>query len=478
MKKEMRIIGMEFNWQKEVEMRRNDLIADTQKLLRIKSTLDESESTPDIPFGPGIKEALDFMIQLGEKDGFITKNVDNYGAHLEMGKGEELLGILGHLDVVPEGEGWTSAPYSAEIRDGKIFARGAIDDKGPTMAAYYAMKIIKELGIELNKRVRLILGTDEESDWRCMDYYFEKEEMPTVGFVPDADFPIIYAEKGIADFTFDMEPKSTGSESLFVKSFEAGQRFNMVPESAKVIISLSSDQAMEWEEKFDMYLKEHNLKGTSTVANNEMTLTLEGVSVHGMEPDLGLNAGLKLADFLFTMPLQGDDRVFFDFIHHYLSSESRGRKLGVAYSDDITGDLTINYGILTYKNGQSGKIAFNMRYPVTYDFDNGWKTIEQIAGEHQFTANIRTHLGPHHVDADSQLVQTLQKIYQEHTGEEPELLAIGGGTYARALKNAVAFGPLFPGREDVAHQKDEYIMIDDLLKATAMYAQAIYELTR
>ncbi len=469
---------MDFNWQKEVEMRKNDLIADTQKLLRIKSTLDESASTTDIPFGPGIKEALDFMLQLGEKDGFTTKNVDNYGAHLEMGNGDELLGILGHLDVVPEGEGWTSDPYSADIRDGKIFARGAIDDKGPTMAAYYAMKIIKEMGIDLNKRVRLILGTDEESDWRCMDYYFEKEEMPTVGFVPDADFPIIYAEKGIADFTMDMKSKSIPAESFVVKSFEAGQRFNMVPEAAKATISLNSDEAKEWKEKFAMYLKDHNLKGTYSMLDNEVILTMEGISVHGMEPDLGLNAGLKLADFLFTMPLRGDDRAFFEFIHQYLSSESRGRKLGVAYSDDITGDLTINYGIITYRNGELGKIAFNMRYPVTYDFENGWKTIEQIADKHQFTATIKTHLGPHHVDANSQLVKTLQKIYHEHTGEEPELLAIGGGTYARALKNAVAFGPLFPGREDVAHQKDEYIMIDDLLKATAMYAQAIYELTR
>ncbi len=477
-KNEMRKYGMTVNWQKEVEMRKNDLIADTQKLLRIKSTLDESTSTPDIPFGHGIKEALDFMLQLGEKDGFMTKNIDNYGAHLEMGSGDELLGILGHLDVVPEGEGWTSDPYSAEIRDGKIFARGAIDDKGPTMAAYYAMKIVKELGIDLNKRVRLILGTDEESDWRCMDHYFEKEEMPTVGFVPDADFPIIYAEKGIADFTLDMESQKAETDSLVVKSFEAGQRFNMVPESAKAIISLGSNEADEWKEKFDVYLKDHDLNGSYTVSNDEMTFAVEGISVHGMEPDSGLNAGLKLADFLITMPLQGDDRVFFNFIHHYLSTESRGRKLGVAYSDDITGDLTINYGIIAYKNGQFGKIAFNLRYPVTYDFENGWKKIVQIAAEHQFTANMKTHLGPHHVDSDSELVQTLQKIYQEHTGEEPELLAIGGGTYARALKNAVAFGPLFPGREDVAHQKDEYIMIDDLVKATAMYAQAIYELTR
>lgn len=469
---------MEINWKKEVESRKEQLIQDTQKLLQIKSTLDESTASHEVPFGQGIKEALDYMLALGEKDGFSVKNVDNYGAHLEMGQGVELLGILGHLDVVPEGEGWTSDPYSAEIRDGRIYARGAIDDKGPTMAAYYAMKIIKELGIEMNKRVRLILGTDEESDWRCMDYYFDHEEMPTIGFVPDADFPIIYAEKGIADYTLDFSSSAKEDAAVLIKSFESGKRFNMVPESAKAVIEVRGVDTSDWEKKFKNYCQQGNLKGTYSQSDSEITITLEGLSVHGMEPDHGINAGLKLTNYLVTLPLEGDDCKFFDFIHEYLAAESRGRKLGVAYTDDITEDLTINYGIITYRHGDSGQIAFNMRYPVSFDFDKGWKVIEEVAAQHQFQVNMRTHLGPHHVDANSKLIKTLQKIYTEHTGEEAELLAIGGGTYARALKNAVAFGPLFPGREDVAHQKDEYIIIEDMLKATAMYAQAIYELTR
>ncbi len=469
---------MQINWQKEVEQRKEQLIEDTQRLLQIKSTLDEETATEDIPFGKGIKEALDFMLALGEKDGFSVKNIDNYGAHLEMGHGEELLGILGHLDVVPEGEGWTADPYSADIRDGRIYARGAMDDKGPTMAAYYAMKIVKDLGIDVNKRVRLILGTDEESDWRCMDHYFEKEETPTVGFVPDADFPIIYAEKGIADFTYEFDgSRHEGAEATLL-SFSAGQRFNMVPEFAKAVIAASSMDAGQWEEKYSRYCANHGLTGTLTAEGNNVTITMDGVSVHGMEPDLGVNAGLRLVDFLIQLPFEGDDKRFLEFVNKYMSKESRGRALGVAYSDDITKDLTINYGILSYEHGGKGKIALNMRYPVTFDFESGWSVLEKVASDHGFTIQMKTHLGPHHVDADSELVKTLQKIYEEHTGEEAELLAIGGGTYARAIKNAVAFGPLFPGREDVAHQKDEYIIIEDLLKATAMYAQAIYELTR
>ncbi len=194
------------NWQLEIENRKQDLLADTQSLLKIKSVLDEENQTDTAPFGVGVKEALEYMLNLGEKDGFTVKNVDHVAGHIEMGEGEELLGILCHVDVVPEGDGWSSDPYGAEIRDGKIFARGAIDDKGPTMAAYYAMKVIKELGLSLNKRVRMIIGTDEESNWRCVNHYFEVEEMPTVGFAPDADFPIINAEKGIWDFAIVQAP--------------------------------------------------------------------------------------------------------------------------------------------------------------------------------------------------------------------------------------------------------------------------------
>ena len=151
------------NWQLEIENRKQDLLADTQSLLKIKSVLDEENQTDTAPFGVGVKEALEYMLNLGEKDGFTVKNVDHVAGHIEFGEGEELLGILCHVDVVPEGDGWSSDPYAAEIRDGKIFARGAIDDKGPTMAAYYAMKIVKELGLSVNKRMRMIIGTDEES---------------------------------------------------------------------------------------------------------------------------------------------------------------------------------------------------------------------------------------------------------------------------------------------------------------------------
>lgn len=465
------------DWMKEVLERKETLIKDTQSLLKIKSLLDEEHTTEDAPLGEGVKEALQFMLDLGEKDGFTAKNVGNLAGHLEFGQGEELVGILCHVDVVPEGDGWTSDPYGAEIRDGKIFARGAIDDKGPTMAAYYAMKIVKELGLPLNRRVRMIIGTDEESNWRCVDHYFEHEEMPTFGFAPDADFPIIYAEKGIADF--DLVQKSVSAESgmFSVLSFESGRRYNMVPDYAKAVLKSSGDFT-DVVQRFEAFLDEKGLVGKYDVNGTEVILEVEGVSAHGMEPDNGKNAGLFLSLFLTGLELDSQAAGYFNFVKKYFYDDSRGRELGIAYADEITGDLTINVGKLAYSQEAGGKLGLNMRYPVTTNLEETKEKLEAKVADEGFTIENFSDSKPHHVDEKDFLVQTLKKVYEEQTGEKAELLSIGGGTYARSLKSGVAFGPLFPGRPDIAHQKDEYMIIDDLLKATAIYAQAIYELAK
>ncbi|MFJ8264385.1 dipeptidase PepV [Peribacillus asahii] len=465
------------NWQNEIEIRKEDLLTDTQQLLQIKSVLDENAATETAPLGIGVKAALDYMLDLGAKDGFTVKEVDHVAGHIEMGQGEELLGILCHVDVVPEGDGWSSDPYGAEIREGKIYARGAIDDKGPTMAAYYAMKVIKELDLPLNKRVRMIIGTDEESDWRCVDRYFEVEEMPTLGFAPDADFPIIYAEKGIWDFAI-VQPPAIHVEKAAVNviEFSSGRRMNMVPDYA--IATVETVQTTELKQGYELFLHKHSLTGKSEIKQNQITFELEGVSAHGMEPKNGVNAGLFLASFLADLQVDEHAKTYFTFVRDYLFEDSRGNKLGIAYHDEITGDLTINAGKFIYSKGKDSSIGFTMRYPVTFDWEKGKETLTAKLLKFQWRVESFSNSMPHHVDQDSFLVQTLQKVYEEETGEKAELLSIGGGTYARSLKAGVAFGPLFPGSEDIAHQKDEYIEIEDMLKAAAIYAHAIYELAR
>ena len=472
---------VEINWFDEVMKEKDQLIKDTQTLLQIKSVLDEEQSTLDAPLGKGVKEALEYMLQKGESDGFRSKNVGNLAGYLEFGEGEESVGILCHVDVVPEGDGWYSDPYSAEIRDGKIFARGAIDDKGPTMAAYYAMKIVKELGLPLNRRVRMIIGTDEESDWRCVDHYFKHEEMPTVGFAPDADFPIIIAEKGISDFDLVQNDvlKNENTLDLIMEliQFQSGRRYNMVPDFAKAIVQVNVEKT-HFIQKYNNFMKSHSVKGKCYVDNGEIILELEGVSAHGMEPDNGINAGLLLAKFLLENNKDRAAQPFLTFASELLYQDSRGKKLGIAFADDLSGDLTINVGKISYDRVKGGRFGLNLRYPVTNDLDVTIRKLTEVVSPMGFSVQHLSDSKPHHVDENSELIQILKKVYEEQTGEKAELLAIGGGTYARSLKSGVAFGPLFPGREDIAHQKDEYIYIDDLLKATAIYAQAIYELAK
>jgi succinyl-diaminopimelate desuccinylase len=469
----------EINWIQEVEKRKDQLIKNTQDLLHIKSILDEKQTTADAPLGTEVKKALEFMLNLGEKDGFIVKNVGNLAGHIEFGEGSELVGILCHVDVVPEGDGWKSDPFAAEIRDGKIFARGAIDDKGPTVAAFYAMKIIKELGVPLKRRVRMIIGTDEESNWRCVEHYFKHEEMPTMGFAPDADFPIIHAEKGIADF--DLVQTTVGKEKTDflaeVLSFQSGRRYNMVPDFAKTEI-LVHQQHTNIVQSFTEFLKENGLEGKQYVDGGKLILELQGVSAHGMEPNNGKNAGLFLAKFLSKLNLDWKAEQFLQFINRYFVHDTRGKKLGVDYVDDISGELTINVGKINYSKGEGGVLGLNLRYPVTHKIEDTKEKLTGLLEKEGFSIDHFSNSNPHYVEESDMLIKTLQKVYEEQTGEKAELLAIGGGTYARSLTSGVAFGPLFPGREDIAHQKDEYIIIEDLLKATAIYAQAIYELTR
>ncbi|MCI1591955.1 MULTISPECIES: dipeptidase PepV [Heyndrickxia] len=466
------------NWMEEVLKRKEDLIKDLQGILKIKSVLDEENSTPNAPLGQGVKDALQYLLDLGEKDGFTAKNVGDLAGHLEMGDGKDLLGILCHVDVVPEGDGWSVDPYGGEVKDGKIYSRGASDDKGPTMAAYYAMKIVKELGLPIEKRVRMIIGTDEESNWRCVEHYFKHEEMPSIGFAPDADFPIINAEKGIADYDIVL-PFSVIEEQadITLLSFQSGRRYNMVPDFASAVLTFDGEKT-DILQRYSDFLQKIGLKGKYFIDNGELHLELEGVSAHGMEPKNGKNAGLLLTTFLNELDLDTSAKRYIDFAVNILFDQSRGEGLGVQYQDEITGDLTINVGKMVYEVNSGGRFGLNMRYPVTFDMEKNKKIINDKVNEKGFVIENFSDSKPHHVDANTDLVKTLQKVYEEQTGEKAELLSIGGGTYARSLKSGVAFGALFPGRPDVMHQKDEFMFIEDLIKATAIYAQAIFELAK
>lgn len=464
------------DWRLEVEKRKDVLLAETQEFLKINSVFDEATITKERPFGNGIDQALSYLLNKAESYDFTVKNLDGYAGKIELGTGEESVGILCHIDVVPAGEGWTSPPFSADIRNGRIYARGAIDNKGPTMAAFFALCLVKELKLPLTKRVQLILGTDEERGWRCVDHYFKHEEMPTVGFAPDADFPIIHAEKGIADVLFEWTVEQGAAAALTLRKFSAGERLNMVPDRAIAELEGERAELDQLERRFRKHLLEQQHNGEAIFTGDEqLTLMYEGVAAHGSTPEAGINAGVELAAFLTPFSFQEQAVSYLRMITALLKNGTRGEALGIAQEDQVSGRLTVNGSLFSWDEKEAG-FGLNIRYPVTADGQTCLQRLEQKMSEFGAKMMVKDHMTPSYVDAKHPLVRTLQAVYQRQTGEEPSLLSTGGGTYARTLATGVAFGPLFPGRKDVAHQKDEYIEIEDLLKAAALYAEAIYEL--
>jgi succinyl-diaminopimelate desuccinylase len=437
-----------------------EFISKVQILLRIPTVLEKFEpNNVEAPFGLEIRKALDYMLTTAENDGFKTKNVLNYAGHIEMGEGKEILAVLGHLDVVPAGGKWDFNPFGAELKDGKIFARGAMDDKGPTIAAYIAFRMLQDQHIKLNKRVRLILGCDEESGMRCIQTYLQEETMPDLGFAPDAEFPLIYAEKG--NFSFDI----TGhSEDDLIESMTAGERYNVVPDEC--VATLKKDLSKE----FKAYLQVNNIQGT--VEGSKYTVI--GKNAHAATPEQGVNAIFLMIEFLKNHT----SSPFVRYIDQYLSFSHFGKKLGIDHYDVEMKEMTINTAIVKYGN-DGFTIGCNIRFPRGFDFEKKTNLIKQSATSLGLDYHQHRHSNPHYVSPTDPLVQTLHQAYIKYTNDDKTpLLTIGGGTYARTLKKAVAFGPAMPGKEELIHQPNEYLIVEDLLVAAAIYAESIEQLCK
>lgn len=353
---------MTVDFRAEFDKRKDEFLADLFDLLRINSERDDSQADAQHPFGPGPVRALDKFLEIAERDGYPTKNVDNYAGHFEFGEGDEVLGIFGHLDVVPAGSGWNTDPYEPQIIDGKLFARGSSDDKGPTMACYYGLKIIKELGLPTSKKVRFIVGTDEESGWADMDYYFEHVglPLPDFGFSPDAEFPIINGEKGNITAYLHFAGENSGAAKLH--SFTGGLRENMVPESATAIIS--GDLA-DLDSKLAAFTAAYGINADAeTLENGQVQVTVIGKSAHGSTPEEGVNGATYLAKFLSQFAFDGAAKAYLDLAGQVLLEDHDGQKLGVAIYDEQMGALSMNAGVFKFDETSSDNtIALNFRYP-------------------------------------------------------------------------------------------------------------------
>lgn len=453
------------NFKKIVNEHKDEIVKTLRELLQIPSVLDDELQTkisnvPGEPFGKNIKKALDYMLELGKKDGFDTLNDDGFAGEIsyKSGSSKESVGILCHLDVVPAGKNWTYPPFEARIVDGKIYARGTSDDKGPTIACYYALKFIKEAGIKLKKEIKIILGTDEETGWRGIHHYLGNYPMPTVGFAPDCDFPLVYGEKGRMSFDLTSEL----DDNDIIESITGGERYNVVLDQVEARLKVNL------EKEFLAYLKQHQLKGS--VQQN--VYCIEGVAAHAMEPFKGINAGCHMCNFLKDY----SNNKMVHLIAKYFYEDVYFKTMGLDYDDDEMGPITVNMGIMQMSK-EFTRVTLDSRYPVRYDLDRFYAVFHQILKEEGITITNQTCKAPHYIDPNDALVVKLYQAYVKNTGDMVNKpFTVGGGTYAGVLEKGVAYGMLFPGEVELAHQKDEYISIDSLLKGILIYIDAILAL--
>lgn len=445
-----------------IENHTDEMIADLQGAIRIPSVLDENAS--GTPFGKDIGEALTYFLDTGRRLGFNATDIEGYAGVVEWGEGEPLLGILVHTDVVPAGDGWTYPPFGGEVHDGRIYGRGVMDDKGPAVSVLYAMAALKDAGFTPKGTVQLIIGTDEETEHRGLDRYLETRPAPYFGFSPDGEFPVIHGEKGIIHLSL---VETAPYRDDLIRSVEGGHRPNMVPETCTC--RFARELTMEESDRLGGIARDMMAENDWTL--NGDTLTIQGVAAHGSMPEKGINAVgrlLVLLDKTGLLPGEG----LLPMLAKRVGQSYDGKAMGLDLSDTATGHLTLNLGEI-HINETESRTVLDVRYPATKSGEDVLAILSEKAAEAGAMVKVRIHHLPLYMEKDSDIVQALLGVYRDVTKDMTEPFTIGGGTYAREIPNAVAFGPLLPGRPDVMHQKDEYFSIEDLVQITRIYARAI-----
>lgn len=461
-------------FKESIDLLRNDIINSTCDLIKIPSVLSSSTNSK-MPFGENCNKALEYILDLGTRLGFRTKNIDGYCGYIEFGEGEELVGIIGHLDVVPEGENWTYPPFSATIANTNIYGRGAIDDKGPVIASLYAMKVVMD-NCKVTKRVRLILGLNEENDWKCIDYYKKHEEIPNFGFSPDADFPCIYAEKGLLNVF--LSTSYNNEDKIRIVDIDCKSNpINVVPKYCKITLSVdNSININECINNLKAIVELYNFNMTASLENNNIILTSYGISAHAAHPDLGKNAisqTIIILNELFKKYSIKNE--FLDYFCKTIGLEYNGKSLGINISDE-SGLLTLNIAQFNLKDSNL-IIGMNLRIPIHTSIDYIKKKLTSSAPI-CIKVDFSGEKEALYIPKDNWLIKTLCKVFNEVTNLNSNPIAIGGATYARTFPNFVSFGANMPGDKDMCHQVDEFISIDSLILSANIYANAIYELSK
>lgn len=456
-----------------IDEHKEEMLEDIAKLCRIDSAKDSYRAGR--PFGDGCFEALQTALAMAEGYGFSIDNYDSYVGTVDMNDKEKQLDILAHLDIVPAGDGWTvTKPFEPVVKDGKIYGRGTADDKGPAIAALYAMRAVKELGIPLNRNVRLILGTDEECGSSDITHYYSVEKEAPMTFSPDASFPVINIEKGRIEgnFTAEFEPSDKLPKMV---SFKCGTKVNVVPAAAEALFEgLDGDETEALAKSM-----EEELGITFTVSSEDgcLKIAASGENGHASTPWKGKNALTGLLALIERLPLAecGQLKAVRALNHLMPHGDWFGAGLGIQISDEESGELTLAFSMLDISE-KSLEGEFDSRCPICATKENTIDVIRKNMEAEGISFNTEELEPPHHVPADSDFVKTLLSAYESYSGRKGECIAIGGGTYVHHLKNGVAFGACLPETENHMHGPDEFAVVDELLMSAKIFAQVIVDL--
>lgn len=462
------------------------MLNDLKELMEIESIMGKPES--GAPFGKKMRETLDLFLSKANSYGLKTENMDGYCGYAEVGSGKSCIGILCHLDVVPVSDGWSYPPFSLTLDDGYLYGRGVADDKGPAVAALHVLKRLKDENVKLNHRVRLIVGCNEENGSACMKYYVSRGEIPVASFVPDADFPIIGSEKGILHLKVTVPADSRLTDS--VEYLCAGDRPNVVPDKAVLRFRKDSEpynriketsgdaNAIFRTESVCTFLAENGYDLNDFSAHlfgDYAEIETRGIAGHAMAPQKGDNAIFKLIAFLKALGGQNCGETV-GKVYDSLCSLKAPEKLGIACKDEKSGALTLNFGAVKLEKDKL-VLTLDLRLPLCADKDVIVKNIMNAMPEHS-ACEVLHHAKNLYADENGTLVKTLLKVYAETTGGETYIVKSGGGTYARELPNAVAFGPTFPNAETNIHNADERLKLGDFEKLGEIYYRAVIELDK
>lgn len=440
---------------------REEMLEALSGLIAIPSV--KGESAPNMPYGRECFKALNYIMDLADSMGLEAENLGGHLCSVSYGRGEETLAVLTHLDVVPAGDGWETDPFTATVKDGKIYGRGAVDDKGGAIASLFALYAIKEDGVRLNKRIKLFFGCDEESGWGDIDYYKAHYPDPEYMITPDAGFPMINREKGLLHVGLSVENERDG----IIKSLSSGQRPNIVPNKAGCIVAADIESVRA------LLPEGCPAAFTLSAAEGGTRIDVEGKASHGSHPEGGVNALSYLIALLAKLPLgESAADTLVKALDKLIGTGYDGGALGIAQADELVGALTVNLGAMHAETGEA-EAKIDIRTPIDTDLDALYEGISASFAEYGIGAKVLHKQPSHYVSEDSFVVKALKRAYKACFGGECECLPCAGATYARAFETGIAFGPCDINAERGEHGPNEFIYIDELTKLADALAAAM-----